>query len=106
MKPFLSIFGGGDSESPLGGLPVIFKDGVLSGSETRRIDASRAGSPATMSRDASAWDALNSIFATNARYGGSYGPKEAYALSPWMAPAIHAFASVVAARTFRVMNGK
>jgi hypothetical protein len=48
---------------------------------------------------------LNQLFGASG-WSGTYGPKEAYALSPWMAPAIHAFAGTVAARTFRGDGGE
>jgi len=37
---------------------------------------------------------------------GTYSLADAYRLSPWLQPSIHAFAGVVAARTFRVNQGK
>jgi phage portal protein BeeE len=36
---------------------------------------------------------------------GTYSPDQAYALSPYVAPSVHAFAAVVAARTFQVNKG-
>jgi phage portal protein BeeE len=85
-------------------LPVLFPNGTQS-----RDGAvfTRDQPPGTQRRthDEIAWEAVNRLFSSS-QMTGTYAPKEAYALSPWMAPAINAFAGTVAARTFRVMERK
>jgi HK97 family phage portal protein len=48
---------------------------------------------------------VQQIFGTGRHAAGTYSPAQAYALSPYVAPSVHAFASVVAARTFQVKRG-
>lgn len=111
MKPFRSIFGAGSdsssSDSPLADLPFIFKNGTSRESELNREISSPAKRSGEFAQgwDADSWQVINQLFG-GGRYAGTYGPKESYAMSPWMAPAIHAFAGTVAARTFRIMDRK
>lgn len=51
------------------------------------------------------WSVLEQIFGAGRYAPGTYSPRQAYALSPYVAPSVHAFASVVAARTFQVKRG-
>jgi Phage portal protein/Phage Mu protein F like protein len=105
MKLIRSIWERGDAaareESPLGAT-AIFPEGTPS-----RHLAGRDGVP-SQARSGSYGDFSKAIEALtgSGRLAGTYGPREAYALSPWMAPAIHAFAGVVAARTFCIYDGK
>lgn len=113
MKPFLTITdalaGDARGDSPLSDpkLGLLFPRGVLFPQGTSEGAAER-GLPVGR-RDA--WTSgreLDIIERVLGRAGsaGTYSPREAYGLSPWMQPAIHAFAGVVAARTFRVWQGK
>jgi SPP1 gp7 family putative phage head morphogenesis protein len=109
MKPFLTITealsGDARGDSPLSDprLGVVFPRG------TSRDVAEDRGPVSTSRRDV--WtagrdgDILDRVFGRSGSKG-TYSPREAYGLSPWMQPAIHAFAGHVAARTFRVWQGK
>lgn len=100
MKPFLSIFGG-DAERAESILPdtAIFPNGTPS----REIES--RGEPAAVARRSAGGFAeqLERIFG-GANQSGTYSPREAYALSPWMQPAIHAFAGALAAREFQLWD--
>lgn len=89
---------------------MIFRDGPSSAARERDTWR-RGGSPASSRRSfdsasgGAEWGALDRILGVGRYAAGTYSPTQAYALSPYVAPAVHAFAAVVAARTFQVKRG-
>lgn len=88
---------------------MIFRGGTSAAAREREVWR-RGDSPAVTKRNFAAgtdsgWDMFAQIVGGSRYAAGTYSPAQAYALSPYIAPSVHAFASVVAARTFQVKRG-